>query len=124
MAARTKDQIIKLVKMEVRESWTVDVDTIPRRRPATGHPAVLPDTRRKATDWGIVAAVAAAVALLMALASWIRVVRRPARLPEMEVRPRRYRADSADEPNPSERVRELVRRDPEAAASVLQRWTT
>ena len=37
---------------------------------------------------------------------------------------RRYRVDSGDEPNPSERVRELVRRDPEAAASVLQRWTT
>jgi flagellar M-ring protein FliF len=122
-AARTKELIIRLVKMEVPESWTVDVDTFPDDGPL-GRPAVLPDARRKATDWGIVAAVAAAIALLTALASWIQVVRRPARIPEMEVRTRRYRADSADEPSPSERVRELVRRDPEAAASVLQRWTT
>ncbi len=122
LAARTKEQIIKLVKMEV-PSWTVEVDTFPDG--PVGRPSVLPDARRKATDWGIVAAVAAAVAftLLTALASWIQVARRPARLPETEGRTRRYRADSADEPNPSERVRELVRRDPEAAASVLQRWT-
>jgi flagellar M-ring protein FliF len=50
-------------------------------------------------------------------------VRRPARSPEPAVHARRYRVDSGDEPNSSERVRELVRRDPEAAASVLQRWT-
>ena len=121
--ARTKESIIKLVKMEVPDSWKVDVEMFPDDEPL-GRPAILPEARRKAMDWGIVAAVAAAVALLTALASWIQVVRRPARLPEMEARTRRYRADSADEPNPSERVRELVRRDPEAAASVLQRWTT
>ncbi len=96
-AARTKDQIIKLVKMAVPESWTVDVETFPDDGPL-GHRAVLPDARRKATDWGIVAAVAAAAALLTALASWIQIVRRPARLPEMAVPTRRYRADSADEP--------------------------
>jgi hypothetical protein len=120
--ARTKDQIARLVKLEVPE-WRVEVDTFPDDAPV-GRKAVLADARRKATDWGVVSAVAAVVALLTALASWIQVVRRPARLPEFESPGRRYRADTADASNPSERVRELVRRDPEAAASVLQRWAT
>jgi hypothetical protein len=83
------------------------------------------DHRRLATDWGIVGAVAASsIALVMALGSWIQAARRPVRQFEPSVIGRRYREDSADEPGPSERVRELVRRDPEAAASVLQRWAT
>jgi flagellar M-ring protein FliF len=126
MAARTKEQIEKFVKLVVPESWIVDVFTIPDDVPL-GRPAVLPvgaNARRKVTDWGVVAVVAAAVALVTALASWIQAVRRPARLPEPAVHGRRYRVDSGDAPNPSDRVRELVRRDPEAAASVLQRWTT
>jgi flagellar biosynthesis/type III secretory pathway M-ring protein FliF/YscJ len=82
------------------------------------------DHRRIAADWGIIGAVAAAVAVLMALGSWIQAARRPARLIESPSAGRRYREDAADEPGPSERVRELVRRDPEVAASVLQRWAT
>jgi flagellar biosynthesis/type III secretory pathway M-ring protein FliF/YscJ len=121
---RTREQVIKLVRLEV-PSWKVEVDTFPDDEPL-GRPAMLPDARRKASDWGIVAAVAAAVAfvLVTALASLIQVVRRPAHPGEGGPRTRRYRADADDEPDPSERVRELVRRDPEAAASVLQRWTT
>jgi len=126
MAARTNERIEKLVKIVVPDSWTVDVFTIPDDVPL-GRASVLAvgaNARRKVTDWGIVAVIAAAVALVTALASWIQAVRRPIRLPEPEVHTRRYRVDSGDEPNPSDRVRELVRRDPEAAASVLQRWTT
>jgi flagellar M-ring protein FliF len=126
MTARTRDQIVKLVTMAVPESWKVEVETLVDDGPI-GRQAVLSvgaEARRKATDWGIVAVVAAAVALVTALASWFQAVRRPARSPEPEVQTRRYRVDSGDEPNPSDRVRELVRRDPEAAASVLQRWTT
>ncbi len=47
----------------------------------------------------------------------------PARPPQPEAKTARYRTDPRSEPGPSERVRELVRRNPEAAASVLQRWT-
>ena len=126
MISRTKGQVEKLVKMVVPVSWRVDVDTIVDDVPL--RPAALPavsEARRKATDWGIVAvAIAAAIAFLTALASWIQAVRRPIRSPDGEGHSRRYRVDTGDEPNPSERVRELVRRDPEAAASVLQRWTT
>ena len=126
MAARTRDQVMKLVNMSVPATWKVEVETLIDDAPIGRH-AVLSvgtESRRKVMDWGIVAVIAAAVALVTALASWFQAIRRPARLPEPEVHPRRYRVDSADEPNPSDRVRELVRRDPEAAASVLQRWTT
>ena len=126
MISRTKGQVEKLVKMVVPASWKVDVNTIVDDVPL--RPAALPvvsEARRKATDWGIVAvAIAAAIAFLSALASWIQAIRRPIRSTEGERHSRRYRVDTGDEPNPSERVRELVRRDPEAAASVLQRWTT
>jgi flagellar M-ring protein FliF len=53
--------------------------------------------------------------------------RRPA--PHPSARPRedraRYKIDEASDPGPgpSERVRELIRLNPEAAASVLHRWT-
>ncbi|MGP0066185.1 MAG: hypothetical protein ACLQGP_21610 [Isosphaeraceae bacterium] len=126
LAARTREQVVKLVGMAVPDSWIVDVETFADDVPL-GRPAILPaasDARRKVTDWGIVAVVAATAALVTALASWFQAVRRPVRTPEPEVHSRRYRVDSGDEPNPSDRVRELVRRDPEAAASVLQRWTT
>jgi hypothetical protein len=125
MAAQTKEKILKRVSLVVPDSWTVDVDMIPDDIPP-GRPAALPpgsESRRRVMDWGIVAAVVAAVAAVSAVGSWIQVARRPARRPEPVVEARRYRADPAAETGPSERVRELVRRDPEAAASVLRRWT-
>ena len=79
---------------------------------------------RKVLDWGIVGTVVAVVSILAAAGSWIQAARRPV----VDSRtgasiPGDYHVDSASEPGPSERVRELVRRNPEAAASVLQRWT-
>ena len=126
VAARIKDQVEGMVRPLIPVSWTLDVGTIPDDVP-TARPAALPagsDHRRVAADWGIIGAVAAAVALLMAMGSWIQSARRPARAVASPPAGRRYREDSADEPEPSERVRELVRRDPEVAASVLQRWAT
>jgi hypothetical protein len=125
MAVRIREQVLKRVKLVVSDSWTVDVDTVPDDVPV-GRLAALPagpDARRKVIDWGIVASIVAAVAIVTALGSWIQAARRPARLSEPADDTRHYRADFAAEPGPTERVRELVRRDPEAAASVLQRWT-
>jgi hypothetical protein len=125
VASRTKDQIERLIKPLIPATWTLDVGTIPDEVQVS-RPAGLPagsDHRRTAADWGIIGAVAAGVALLMAMGSWIQAARRPLQ----NIAPtfgRRYREDPADEPEPSERVRELVRRDPEVAASVLQRWAT
>jgi flagellar M-ring protein FliF len=127
MAERTEKQIRNAVGhvLPVSESWKVDVDTIPDEV-SLNRPVVLPsptDPRRRFLDWGIVGLIGAVVSILAAVGSWIQVARRPARLPEPAVQTRRYHSDSASEPGPSERVRELIRRSPEAAASVLQRWT-
>ena len=92
---------------------------------ALSRPVRLPvsdDSRRRALDWGIVAAVGAALSILAALGSWIQAARRQARLPDRTVTTRRFHADSTSESRPSERVRELIRRNPEVAASVLERW--
>jgi flagellar M-ring protein FliF len=127
MADRTELNVKNTLKVVLPEqgSWKVDVDTIPDELPLL-RPAVFSypvESRRKALDWGIVGAVGAAISIMAAVGSWVRVARRPARVAEPEPRTSRYRADLASEPGPSERVRELVRRNPEAAASVLQRWT-
>ncbi len=123
-AARIKGQIERTVKPLIPESWTLDVDTIPDKVEARPALAAGPEHRRIAADWGIIGAVGASVALLLATGSWIQAARRPARAIGSPPTGRRYREDAADEPGPSERVRELVRRDPEVAASVLQRWAT
>lgn len=127
MAARTEQGVKRTVGVVLPEqgTWKVDVDTIPDELPLV-RAAVLPyrvESRRKVLDWGIVGAIGAAISILAAVGSWVHVMRRPARLPELEAKASRYRADLASEPGPSERVRELVRRNPEAAASVLERWT-
>jgi hypothetical protein len=127
MAARTELTVRNTLRVVLPEqgSWKVDVDTIPDELPLI-RPAAFPypvESRRKALDWGIVGAVGAAISILAAAGSWVHVARRPVRVPELEPRVSRYRADVTSEPGPSERVRELVRRNPQAAASVLQRWT-
>ncbi len=125
--ARTRAQIEKLVQLVVPSSWGVVVDNFPDELPPSRSAATLPaasEHRRIAADWGIVGVVAASVALVMAMGSWIHAARRPSRPGATFPAGRSYRPDAPDEPGPSERVRELVRRDPEAAASVLQRWVT
>jgi flagellar M-ring protein FliF len=126
MQERTENQIRIIVGpiMPSSESWKVDILMLPddiSERPVNLQSAA--DSRRRALDWGIVGTVVAMVSILAALGWWIQVARRPAPAPEPAPQTRRYHVDTASEPGPSERVRELVRRSPEAAASVLQRWT-
>jgi hypothetical protein len=127
MAARTELGVKNIIGVVLPEQgmWKVDVDTIPDELPLV-RPAVLPypvESRKRALDWGIVGAIGAAISILAAVGSWVHIARRPARSPRTETNSSRFRADLASEPGPSERVRELVRRNPEAAASVLARWT-
>jgi flagellar biosynthesis/type III secretory pathway M-ring protein FliF/YscJ len=126
MTERTEKQIRAAVGLVLpeRESWKVDVDTIPDRSSVSQSDVLASssDPRRRLLDWGIVGAIGAAVSILAAAGSWIHMARRPARLPEPVVEPRRYHVEKASAPGPSERTRELIRSDPEAAASVLQRW--
>jgi hypothetical protein len=74
-------------------------------------------------------AVAGGIALALAATAAVaaagrRQRRRAVRRERRAAGPRepRYRVDSADAPGPSERVRDLVRLDPGAAAGVLNRW--
>jgi hypothetical protein len=126
MAERTEKQIRTAVRLVVpeSESWKVDVETIPDKA-SLYRSEILPsrsDPRRRLMDWGIVGAIGAAVSILAVAGSWIHAARRPAQLPAPAPEGRRYHLDPASEPGPSERVRELIRSSPEAAASVLQRW--
>jgi flagellar biosynthesis/type III secretory pathway M-ring protein FliF/YscJ len=127
LAERTEKQIKTRVDLVVSESgsWEVAIDTIPDDVPLARATVLTSavDQRRKIVDWGILGAVGVLVYVLVMVATRIQVTRRPARLPEPIHKTRRYHADSASDPGPSERVRELIRRNPEAAASVLQRWT-
>ncbi len=124
-AQRVRDLVERMVRSMIPAEWSLLVETIPDELPTTRTLALSTgsEARRLAADWGVIGASAAAIAMVLALGSWIQAARRPvASLPATSGR--RYREDAADEPGPSERVRELVRRDPEVAAGVLQRWAT
>jgi hypothetical protein len=106
--------------------WETIVDVIPDEVPLD-QPSVLPsrpDSRRLAQDLGIAGAMGAVAAALVLLGSWILSALRPAGRPERPSRELRYHTASPLVPGPSERVREFVRRNPESAVSVLERWTS
>lgn len=93
-------------------------DDVPVRDPLVA-PAV-PETRRWPT-WAIPAAAGGSVAaLLLGLGLLWLATRRPRRAPAAESMRGRYTSESGL--GHSERVRELIRHNPKAAASVLHRW--
>lgn len=69
----------------------------------------------------LIAGAGGSVAMIVAIVGgrWL-LVRRPSARPAMPIR--RPHVESTDAPGPLERARDLVRRDPEAAAGVLRRW--
>lgn len=84
-----------------------------------------PETRRNPMWWIVAAGSGSAVAVALAFVGGLRVAaRRPLPRPAQTIRRERFdRGEPAPGgPGPSERVRDLVRRDPQAAAGVLQRW--
>jgi flagellar M-ring protein FliF len=106
----------------------VNVGTIADDLPSLSPPPPAnPDPRRSLSWWVLVGVAAGATAASIALAFRLLAVRRP----EVSASPSergdrgRYKIDEAGAgaPGPSERVRELIRQNPEAAASVLHRWT-
>jgi hypothetical protein len=113
------------------EPLDVKIDTIPDDDPASvplRSPGAV-DVRRP-LSWWLPAGVAGGglTLLVSALAVWGLAGRRPSarQRPILATGPGTYRRDAASEPGPgpgpSERVRELIRLNPEAAASVLHRW--
>ena len=125
MADRTEKSILTTISLLLpdSDSWKVEVGTF-ADEVALSRPTVVPDTsdtRQRLMEWGIVGAVGVGVSVLAIAGSLFRLARRPSRLPEISDRSRRYHAGSVLQTSPSERVRELIQRNPEAAASVLQR---
>jgi flagellar M-ring protein FliF len=106
----------------------VNVGTIADDLPSTSPPPPAnPDPRRSLSWWVLAGVAVGATVASIALAFRLLAVRRP----EVTTSPSdrgdrgRYKIDEAGAgaPGPSERVRELIRQNPEAAASVLHRWT-
>ena len=84
---------------------------------------------RRLVEWWVPAGAALALAALAGglTVAFVMAARRPALRPAGPPRDGHgtYKIDDASDPGPgpSERVRELIRLNPEAAASVLHRWT-
>jgi hypothetical protein len=129
LAARTEEQIRTgvglIVPLSGPAGWKITVDIIQDELPTSDSSvASASDRRVPALDWGIAGAMGAMAATLVALGSWALYARRPISRGESTPRRLRYDAGTANSPGPSEKVREFVRRNPEAAVSVLERWTS
>jgi hypothetical protein len=131
LVSRTEEQIRTGLALVVPVSgpmaWKTTIDLIPDEVPSIRPPIVspTPDSRRLALDWGIAGAMGAMAAGLVTLGVWLVSARRPSG--RMEPAPGdglRYHRGSAATTAPSERVREFIRRNPESARSVLERWTS
>jgi flagellar M-ring protein FliF len=130
LMVRTATHIRQAVELVIPESrsadWdppTINViqDELPiGRSPSMGSGS---ESRRLANDWAAAGAAGAAAAALVAVGTWIFGSRQPARRSESSRGSLRYHRGSSATPPPTERVLEFVRRNPEAAFSVLNRWT-
>ena len=130
LVVRTEEQIktgiALVVPLSGPGSWKSTIDVIPDEVPLDRPPTVRSpvDTRRVALDWGIAGAMGAMAAVLVMAGSWILSARRSSGRPETVKRGLRRHGGSSGTPGPSERLREFVRRNPESAVSVLERWTS
>lgn len=110
-----------------QETPKVSIDTIPDGPlPEAPIASSNPSEPGRTPAWWIIAGAAIGATVLVSSILGYRVIsstRRPA--PHfVTVQDRgRFKVDGASEPGPSERVRELIRLNPQAAASVLHRWT-
>lgn len=131
LMVRTESHIRKAVELVIPESRTdawdpVSIDVIQDELPIDRVPTVVSSngSRRLVNDWAAAGAAGAAAAALVAVGTWIFSVRQPARRSASSRGSLRYHRGSPSTPPPTERVLEFVRRNPEAAFSVLNRWTS
>jgi hypothetical protein len=130
LVARTEEQvrtgIALVVPITGSGAWKTTIDVIPDEVPPNRPPIVAssPDSRRVALDWGIAGAIGAMATTLVTFGWWVLNARRPPnRFDAPRSRLRSHRGLFASSA-PSERIREFVRRNPESAVSVLERWTS
>jgi hypothetical protein len=98
------------------------LDDEPARPPLIGTAPA--DVRRSISWWVPAATAGAAMAALLFVGVRVLAMRRPESRPAPPPHLGRYKVDAPSEPGPgpSERVRELIRLNPESAAGVLHRW--
>ncbi len=128
IVTRTKDLITRAVNLVVPEKMLgeVAIDVIPDDvEPArvVRIPAAVPSWQT--WSWGIAFGAVGALAVMSLAAGFHRLAtRKPAPRPSRTAWRDNYAVDEPETgtPAPSERVRELVRQNPEAAAGVLHRW--
>ncbi|WP_337173107.1 hypothetical protein [Paludisphaera sp.] len=115
---------VRLASTEGDVDWAPTiVDVLPDEMPAEGpSPAAAAGSRRSAREWAVAGGAGAAAAALVALGTWV-LGRQPTRKAAPRRGETRYHRGSPGTPAPTERVLEFVRRNPEAAFSVLNRWT-
>ncbi len=132
LVERTEKLIITAVRHVVPPGQLeepVAVSIIPEDVPEPKAASAAIDSRRNLSWWVPAGIAAAASATLTFLAFRTFAARRPLSraLADELGRGRVYKidepSDAGAEPGPSERVRELIRLNPQAAASVLHRWT-
>lgn len=132
LVEKTKDLIEKAVRHVVPPGQLeepVEVVTFPDEPPAQDIPPPpgATDARRVFSWWVAMVLAGGTTAALLGVVFRILLVRRPATRPAARGADDRgrFKIDEASDPGPgpSERVRELIRVSPEAAASVLHRWT-
>ena len=130
LMTRVETSINTAVRHVVGAAQLGEVRTIliPDDPPAPPPPALAAADAWHATPGWVVGGVGiGAGAGLIVVLVWLAAARRPAPRPAARADRGRYKIDEAPDatagPGPTERVRELIRLNPEAAASVLHRWT-
>ncbi|MDG3002512.1 hypothetical protein [Paludisphaera mucosa] len=130
LMTRTKALIRNAVRLVIPEADGVDwapteIDDLPDELTTDRAPADAAGAgRRTAREWAMAGAAGAAAAAIVALGTWVFGGRQPSRRASPGRGDLRYHRGTAGAPAPTERVLEFVRRNPETAFSVLNRWTT
>jgi flagellar M-ring protein FliF len=129
LVTRTEREINKAVRHVVPPGLLgeVSVSTIPDDPPSPAPALAAADARHASSSWVLGGVGVGAGIALSAVLAWLAAARRPVPRPSARSDRGRYKIDEAPDvgagPGPTERVRELIRLNPEAAASVLHRWT-
>jgi hypothetical protein len=130
LVAQTEDQIrtgiATVIPASRSTAWKVDIDLIPDKLPprdltATAVPS---GSGRLALNWNNLGALGAIAVVIALTATCVILARRPSPTSLTVPRGTRFDAGTIATAGPSERVREFVKRNPESAVSVLERWTS
>lgn len=130
LVERTETRVRNVVRLVCSETESIDwepsiIDGIDDELPGLPARAIADAarSRRMVKDWATAGAAGAMAAALVALGTWVFGGRRSTRRREPSLGRIRRHKGTAGAPPPTERVLEFVRRNPDSAFGVLNRWT-